>query len=306
MKIFAGFLFLFMTFSSSVCSAQASDESPSLVVATYNAMNLTGRHGVGLFPDRSFARSERDFLAIKKYLLATGADVILLQEVSDPKALAEVLPSRYSYILDPRYKAGEAGQIHTAIAFDGKRVRLTGTSIIPTGIEYTEGEVLVRVRDTLGVQLHTSLGPVWLFSTHLKSSCGQKGLSLGAEHNPCVILEKQMHIIARHINEIRENGGAVIVGGDFNRRGQPDYELDAYLSILQPKKAKPLLAKTASRTCSTFEGKDRAPIDFMFAYGMDAMSIGVSELTFHESDIDAGFKLSDHCPVIATFKPSSP
>jgi endonuclease/exonuclease/phosphatase family metal-dependent hydrolase len=300
------FVGVFMMLSAVVCSAQTSDESPSLVVATYNAMNLTGRHGIGLFPERSFARSDRDFIAIRKYLLATNADVILLQEVSDIKALGEVLPAKYSYILDPRHKIGEIGQIYTAVAFDDRRTKLTGVSVIPTGIEYVDSGVSVRVRDSLGVRLETILGPVWMFSAHLKSSCGQKGLSLGSENNPCVILEKQLRIIASYVNDIRRSGEAVIIGGDFNRRGQPDYELDAYLSIVQPKTAKPFLAKTSTRACPTFEGKDRAPIDFLLVYGMGAVSVGVTELTFHQSDIDSGFKLSDHCPVVAAFRPSSP
>ncbi|MDB5884655.1 MAG: hypothetical protein JWR74_826 [Polaromonas sp.] len=285
---------------------QSGELSPSLTVATWNFENLGGEHGESLFPDRSRARKERDFDAFRKYLLATEAEVILLQEVASPKAMRQVLPKRYSYFIAPDYfNAGSIPGIFTGIAYDSTAVKVTGVMTIPTGVEYSAGSgPPVRARDSVAIQLQLGAQRIWVVSVHLKSSCERKMLPTARASTDCIVLHRQLLILRDWLPRLMGDDSHVVLGGDFNRRGDPDYESDAYLSLVRSPVASRVVAKPVQRNCTTFAGADRKPIDYYMLFGIPPDRVSVEELVIADADLQAGYKLSDHCPVLLRISPT--
>lgn len=278
-----------------------------LTVATWNLENLGGDHGVSLFPFRSRTRTQRDFDAFRKYLLATSADVILMQEVASPKAIRQVLPRKYSYFIAPEFLAARAGEpgIFTAIAYDSAQVKLTGAMAIPTGVTYTaQSGQAVRARDTVAIELQMGEQRLWVLSVHLKSSCERRTLPTADASVDCVALHRQMLVLQDWLPRLLRDGSQVVLGGDFNRRGMPDYETDAYLSLVNAPGTARVVMKPAQRACTTFPGANRDPIDYFMLFGIEAGRAEISELVIDEPDLQSGFKLSDHCPVVLRIFPT--
>lgn len=287
--------------------AVATEWVRDLSVATWNFENLSSAHGSGLFSGRSFERTERDFDAFRKYVIETSADVFLLQEVASPKAMRLVLPAKYSYLVAPAYfdSTQAAPAIHTGIAFDPAVVKVIGTLAIPTGITYTDSAGRpTRARDTVGIQLAWGATRVWVFSAHLKSSCSRKTPPTDNASTDCNVLQQQLLVLRDWVTRLRADGALVIIGGDFNRRGDPDDATDPYLSLLDTPTDTKMLVRPLQRDCASFSGKDRRPIDYFVLYGLQNAMTQVREINIHEHDLRAGFKLSDHCPVRLQLSPA--
>ena len=270
-------------------------------MATWNVENLSGTHGTSLFAGRSYERTERDYDALRKYVLETSADVVLLQEVASPDAMRQILPAKYHFFISSEYFKADPGEsgIYTGIAYDPSAVRIINTVSIPTGITYqgTDGSQL-RARDSVGIQVGWGEARVWIVSVHLKSSCSNKSLPSSIKATDCGILYQQLAVLRTWITRLRADGSWVIIGGDFNRRGYPDYAQDPYLGLLDSAADAKRFARPDQRTCSTFDGNNRDPIDYFILFGLDNKRVQVKELSIHERDLQAGFKLSDHCPVV--------
>ena len=279
--------------------ASSSELANDLSVATWNFENLNGVHGRALFEGRSYERTQRDFDAFRKYVLEASADVVLLQEVASPKAMRQVLPAKYNYLISSQYfDILPAVGIYTGIAYDPSTVKVIATVAIPTGIRHIEGSGRAAgARDTVGIQVLWGAARVWILSVHLKSSCNRKSLPHETNPTDCRILYQQLLILRQWITRLRADGSSVIIGGDFNRRGDPNYTDDSYLSVLDTAGDVKQIVRTDRRECSTFSGKDRNPIDYFVLFGLADALVQAKEISIHEQDIKVGYKLSDHCPV---------
>lgn len=282
---------------------------------TWNLENLGPEPGRPLFPGRSSVRTESDYLAFKKYIISTQPDVILLQEVANPKVLSLVIPLEYHYSISQQYHSAQRSHpsLFTAIAFRKRKLTLSGTFSLPTTINYEEADGSHRfTRESIGFRLSIQGENLWLFSVHLKSSCERKTLIQAVEgSNPCTLLRRQMEAIANSVRTLAGSADAIIIGGDFNRRGVPNYEEDPYLDLLPARvgSMQKSVVKPGQRGCQTFVGKNKDPIDYFVVYAarpLDAVSNAIAtELTYSPTDIKYGYKLSDHCPVVLNWEISS-
>lgn len=282
---------------------------------TWNLENLGPEPGRPLFPGRSQVRTERDFLAFRKYIIASQPDVVLLQEVANPKVLSLVLPLDYDYSLSPQSLSAQRLQpdIFTAIAFRRSKFAMSATFSLPTKREYLENDGARRfTRESIGFRLSTRGISVWIFSVHLKSSCDRKTMiETIDENNPCYLLRRQLETIADSIPRLTPSADAIIIGGDFNRRGLPNYEDDPYLSLLPPRVGSlhRTVVKPSQRQCPTFSGGNKDPIDYFVVYASLSLNAAnrasATEWTYDSADLDYGYKLSDHCPVVLNWEMSS-
>jgi endonuclease/exonuclease/phosphatase family metal-dependent hydrolase len=276
----------------------------TLRLLTWNLENLNSVPGKQLFEGRSFARTERDYIAIKKYILKAQPDIILLQEIANPDALAAILPSDYQYTIAADFyrQPRQVRDIFSAIAYRAGRLKLTGVSGLPTDLQYQSGKEILRTRESAGARFQLGQVSLWVFSAHLKSSCARKTVATsGRPNSACVLLKSQLDAMARALPEFAHASSLMIVGGDFNRRGDPAFETDPYLTILPASlggMSRRFMAPD-SRKCPTFSGKDKHPIDFFVVYGKSEIGeFNAEEIVFDPRDMAAGYKFSDHCPVI--------
>lgn len=282
---------------------------------TWNLENLGPEPGRPLFPGRSEARTERDYLALRKYIMASQPDVILLQEIANPRVLSLVLPSEYHYSLSQQYLSRQRlhPDIFTAIAFRRSNLMLTGTFSLSTGIAYSERDGAHRfTRESIGLRLSARDASVWIFSVHLKSSCDRKTMiETVDEDNPCYLLKRQLEKVAESISILGSSADAIIIGGDFNRRGVPTYERDPYLGLLPDRVGSmhKKIVKPGQRRCQTFDGSNVEPIDYFVLYASSSLnavnSAFATEWTYDAVDLELGYKLSDHCPVLLNWEMSS-
>jgi endonuclease/exonuclease/phosphatase family metal-dependent hydrolase len=295
-----------VAYIASPMSVGSQETIQRLTVATWNTENLGGEHGVALFPGRSYERTLRDYDAFRKYLIDISPDLILLQELGSSKAMKQVLPQKYSFFISPEYLNQEpvSPGLFNGIAFDGTKLRVVGFVSIPTGISYSERDgSMAKARDTIGIQIQVGALQVWVLSAHLKSSCARKTLPDEGASVDCIVLRDQLRVLRDWLIKLTADGSKVILGGDFNRRGTPDYASDAYLSILDFPSTARMFVKPDQRNCPTFTGINKDPIDFFVLYGLQEFSASVREVTFAEADLRAGYKLSDHCPVVLEIAP---
>ena len=274
-------------------------DTETITLLSWNLENLNGRAGEELFEGRSFARTDRDYNAIRAYLIDSKADIILLQEIGDQRALEKILPMQYSYILSEAYhlRDSDSRQLYTAIAFDARILRLTGSvSIAP--FASNSRIPLTESRATVGLRLQPKgRRDIWVLSAHLKSSCHNKLLpDPNGLLTACVIYYEQMINLAQAVKRLRRDGTALVLGGDFNRRGDPNYLEDPFLNIITGQGG--IISRSLERKCPTYAGRNRDPIDYFILFGNSLVSNATKERIFDPSDIDQGYDLSDHCPII--------
>lgn len=265
----------------------------------WNMQNLNSVYGQSLFEGRSSARTDRDFIAIKKYILEANPDVILFQEIGDQKSLENILPNNYLYKISNDYFTSKDNKpsIYTAIAFNEKKITESNFYSINTSLK-KEG----ILRDSIGLKFHLSDTTILVFSIHLKSSCGRKTLiDKIDDENSCSLFKRQLEEISNELNTLVTTADLLILGGDFNRRGYPDLLNDPYMKILPiniSEYQKQYLSPKI-RNCPTFNGSDKNPIDYYIGYSKKIIvNYTLTEYIFHPNDLLAGYNFSDHCPVI--------
>lgn len=273
-------------------------------IATWNINNLNDVSGVPL-RDRAPIRTDGDYEALKRYRDNLAADVIALQEMGNPAALARVFPpAEYDAIFAGNYQPGLDPDIYTAIVvLKGGSAKLVEGGDVPALAVTHEADG----RDTRrGVEALIEVGGrrFWLLSVHLKSACFAKSLVPATDEN-CKTLAKQMRPLEDWIDGKEAAGTPFVVAGDFNRKfdvyGQADHlwsEVDDYdppsLNLWR------LPFSSASQCPTTREVDRQEPIDFL-VFNQVAWEFvdqqSLFELLYDDEEAaELGNRLSDHCP----------
>jgi endonuclease/exonuclease/phosphatase family metal-dependent hydrolase len=264
-----------------------------------------------MFPERSPARTERDYDAYRKYILQSNPDIVFFQEVGGPRSLQRILPEGYNHLISQQYHwpKRSAPDIFTAIAFKADRFILADVFNVQTGFAYEDDGAPRQTRDTVAIRLIHRGVSMWLLSVHLKSSCERQTLvELAAPHNPCLLLRRQLEAVAGVLPLLTLQSDVLVVGGDFNRRGFPNYEEDPYIKLLPSvsKHLRKTIALPGTRGCQTYLGAPKDPIDYFVVYAPQYLEVKqnavVTEILWDENDLRQGYKLSDHCPVLMDWR----
>jgi endonuclease/exonuclease/phosphatase family metal-dependent hydrolase len=254
----------------------------SLRIASWNLqfLDLPGRG-----PDK---RVSADYEALRGYARALAADLIAVQEVASPEALALVFPKEeYAYYLAQVGGAQRSGfvfkkQIEVRIHPD-----LSALSLHDLRAGADLG-VFVRGRE------------LRLLSVHLKAFCVTGALT--RDDKACRKLSAQLPVLESWIDARAREGAPFVVLGDFNRAiAEPHDALFAELNDGEP--AGLVLTQAGTRTHSACHGKRRQAVDHVLLGGETGHWLepaGLVEVPYEANDLDAGRKLSDHCPIHVT------
>ncbi|WP_164860758.1 endonuclease/exonuclease/phosphatase family protein [Parasedimentitalea marina] len=221
----------------------ATSIADELRIATWNIANLHHETGVPL-RDRATAREDIDYERLSNTATGLNADIILLQEIGSPAALARVFPvSNYHLIISDRYQEGDENKppnerdIFTAVAISKDRFASAppvttehAFSLTHFDIDRDTKELTARpTRAAMVIDLKIGGQEVKLIGLHLKSSCHQYSLFPIEDQNffnekpfgsrfDCRTLTAQLAILENWVEAQKETGRDVILAGDFNRR----------------------------------------------------------------------------------------
>ncbi|MFV8752734.1 endonuclease/exonuclease/phosphatase family protein [Nannocystaceae bacterium ST9] len=298
--LFAGFWWGFgdrLRDDLGLAGAPLPERDESLRVVSWNLENFTGDP------------ASHDLERLREVIAELDPDVLALQEVKDPDALAELLPE---FELLASHGGGKGNQ-KVAIAWRPDRVeRIAGP------IEHAELGLGGRVRPGLSAYLRGRGGPdLWLVVVHLKAM--SDGLELRREQ------WRSLVAIAEAARG-REAGGEppdadLLIIGDFNSTGPADGSWADEQRELAAALAPAELRRIPSRDGCTayYDGrrrdawKEASEIDLVWARGLEESLDGATRVlagthcarhscqAFRSSDAypEPDYeRLSDHCPVV--------
>jgi len=291
---------------SVVCWSANADR---LRIATWNLNNLHSVVGEPLRPGAP-ARSAADFEILADYARRLNADVIALQEVSSPDAVAMLFPpSQYEIHLSGRYYADlsrqrQTDRIYTAFAVRRNRVDMISVEDVPSlGVTLGNGH---RTRHGLELVVNWRGEPLHLLSVHLKSGCFAGALTR-PRSTACRILSAQVPSLERWIDQRVAQGYALVVLGDFNRAFDVHGGRDHFWRDIDDREPTGLeLWRLPFGTRSNcWRGTPRYhpdPIDFMVFdqrawRWVDRNSFALIDYDDVDRDADRGTP-SDHCPAL--------
>lgn len=277
----------------------------SLVLASWNLNNLHERDGFAWRPGAP-PRSEEDFQALRRHALRLDADVVALQEVSSPQALARVFdPDGYAFFFSGRRQARldaglEADGIYLAFAVRRGRFDAAVAEDVPA-LALDEG----GLRWGQALELRRGATTFSILNVHLKSGCF--GYSLQAPRSEaCRLLAAQRAPLEAWIDKQAERGAAFAVVGDFNRaldiHGQDDHLWQELDDRQPPGLALWRMPQGRINTCWRGTRRyHRNPIDFL-VFDRLAWSWVIQDsfrqLDYPPAERDAARGLpSDHCPI---------
>jgi endonuclease/exonuclease/phosphatase family metal-dependent hydrolase len=265
-------------------------QAATLKISTWNLDWLTARsHAAANLPADVHVRAPEDFVRLAGYARKLNADIVAFQEVDGADAAALVFdPKRYTLLT-----------IDEAVT---QRVGLAVRRDIPVrrNPDYTALDVqpgaAFPLRDGLDATLSLPGGRnVRVLVVHLKTGC-QAGSLAGSRRPACMLLARQVPLLAEWVAARQREGVAFLVMGDFNRVLDTPEEMGAALA-----QAAPLTRVTEGRANPCWEGDSF--IDHILAGGPargwlvpDSLRVQV----FREDDERLKSHLSDHCPVSVT------
>ncbi len=280
-----------------LAGAPLPERGESLRVVSWNLENFTGDP------------ASHDLERLREVIADLDPDVLALQEINEPRALAELLPE---FELLASVEGGRGDQ-KVAIAWRPDRVeRIAGP------FEHPGLSLGGRVRPGLSAYLRGREGPdLWLVVVHLKAMSDGIGLRREQWRELVAIAEAA---------RLREPGSEpadldLLIVGDFNSTGPKDgtwadeqAELRAALAPAQ------LWRIPSSDGCTTYyDGRRRdawkepSEIDLMWVRGLDESLDGATRLragthcarrscqAFRSTDAYPELdyeQLSDHCPLV--------
>lgn len=215
-----------------------------LTFATWNIANLHHQTGVALRPGAP-KRTDADFEWLRLMAASLDADVIALQEIGSPAALARVLPAReYHLVMSDRYAPGDelrspmVRDIYTAFAFRRsvfpkvpkvetvsalalEKIQVDENAVLQDGgsaragmaVEFTFGDKTYAI---LNVHLKSGCdnGPIWEDESDLPGD----GIRFKHKVFACRTLVAQAELIENWQEIQYAKGNRVVMLGDFNRR----------------------------------------------------------------------------------------
>ncbi len=262
--------------------------------------HLAEHNGEGCRP-----RQDQDYESARKYVRLLDADIIAVQEVASPGAVARIFdPTKYNIeVATQDLRAGYECDRNNPNS--GKSTpQLTGFAI-RKGITYERNSDFEALDVSKNHSLRTGVDItvtgqkiVRLLSVHLKASCPSQPLT--GDKRDCQTLLKQQPILEEQWMEARYRAGeAFIVLGDFNRhlltKGD---EFWALTNDGEPAglKLKSLSARKEAQCTKKYPKRiDHIVVDDRANAMVKANSFQV--LTFANGDDP-----SDHCPISTTIK----
>jgi endonuclease/exonuclease/phosphatase family metal-dependent hydrolase len=222
--------------------AWSAAEARTLRIGTWNIANLHHEDGVALRPGAQ-PRDAQDFDRLRAFAASLALDIVALQEIGSPRALARIFPSAdYHLVMSRDYqpgaenKAEDERDIYTAIA-----IRKSAFPAMPP-IEHLEALGVIHVtfdsrtrkatnrptRDGMILSFDLAGRTVKLLNVHLKSFCHTNSLDpvldtrqngqLNANRYDCRTLVAQTMILENWIEQQKELGHSVVLLGDLNRQ----------------------------------------------------------------------------------------
>lgn len=264
-----------------------------LVLATWNIAWLTTKPaGHPDLPRYVRPRTEADFAALRRYAALLAADVVAVQEIDGPLALARVFDATdYAFHLTSEADIQRPGfAVRRTLRFRANP-DLVALDLAP--------EARNSLRRGADITVETAAGPLRLLSVHLKSGCVRDRLA-DPQRFDCVQLARQVPVLAGWIAAREREGVAYAILGDFNRELGP--REDMWRSLAE---AGSLAQATVGRSSPCWGGT--AFIDHIVLGGPARAWLvpgSLRVLVYRETDRAARDRLSDHCPVRLTLRPA--
>ncbi|MET0291908.1 MAG: endonuclease/exonuclease/phosphatase family protein [Steroidobacteraceae bacterium] len=236
------------------------------------------------------ARSEADWLALRRHAARLDADVIALQEVEDAVAAERVFRG-YAFCFTARRDRQNVGfAIRRGIPFRCE------PDLVPLSVRD-------RVRRGAVITLYPDdVREMRLLSVHLKSGCSRDPLDAPAAS--CRTLARQAPILANWIDAEVAAGRAYGILGDFNRDLRGDASMSnglwATLSDGRPKPERLRDAASGTRFVACHPGQSFTRyIDYVLLGGPLADRQVANSVVRHVFDPAEARRrhLSDHCPL---------
>lgn len=282
-----------------LASASAGQSPTEITVATWNIAwfgdgvrdeILTGnqRGGRHLRGDSDLGRLR----AVVRQLADRGVEAVGLQEVENEAAVRRLFPaSDWELFLSRREPEPEWSQ-RTAIVVRrsaGWRVERN-----PDIVEWSP-----QGRDRYGVDVTLTRGGerVRVLTLHFQSGCN--GEPLRSDKRQCGFLRMQFAVLKGWLFERFDEGIPTVVAGDWNRfLSRPGDEAASALP------GAPVILPSPGRSPACWDGFFDHYVDHLVAFAPPGQAAASSffEETLYEAPLAARDRLSDHCPVLATFR----
>lgn len=266
------------------CLIAASAQARDLKIATWNMEWLTLRQaGDPELPENVVPKRAEDRALLRRYATALDADVVALEEVDGPAPAAEIFPpDRYALYFTRDHVVQRVG-------FAVKRDLAVHQNPDLVALD-VNGEGHHALRSGADITLDVDGARLRLLAVHLKSGCHQAPLVNSGK--TCDTLRRQLPAMQGWVVQRREEGGAFVVLGDFNRRMDGRDEM---LSSLN--QAAPLLRVTEGQASPCWGGASFIDHIFLGGAARAWMAPQSMRVMVYREGIDAKERLSDHCPV---------
>lgn len=256
----------------------------TLTVASWNIEHLSAGPEQRL---GNVTRKERDYRRLQRYAKRLQADVIAVQEVDGPEALARVFdPTVYDFHFSSRRSAQRTGFAYR------KSLR------VQKNADYEALDV-GGVRHGADLTVYVNGTPLRLLAVHLKSGCFE-----GDRARACKKLVRQVPFLEAWIDARAREGEAFVVLGDFNRRFfKGGVQGDAIWKDLDdgdPPLAD-LVSPTMGQRSTCWGGKYPDYIDHILVGKRAAAWLvkdSFRQVVYDATEVPKG--LSDHCPISVT------
>ncbi len=292
MRISATLLVLFFYFS-------ATGYAKILTLVTWNVDNLTAVAGKAL-RSRAPRRTEADFARLAQCAERLYADVIALQEVASPDAVARLFPpERYATLFSGRYDSRMRAprDIFNALVLRKDSVRLLRREDVRDLAlgSYDSG---YWTRFGVAALLEVRGLRFWVLNVHLKTGCHNKSLKR-PRVRACKTLAAQARTLGRWVARKLREGAPLVLMGDFNRRIN-DYGVRDHLwQALDPSGSALIRFPSGGKQlCPRHLGEDF--IDYIITDRQTAAYVkpgSFQEILYRTTDQSQLRKLSDHCPL---------
>ena len=259
----------------------------TLKIATWNLEWLTLRsREAARLPADVRVRAPDDVARLAAYASKLGADIVAFQEVDGPDAAARVFdPRRYAILTIGETVTQRVG---LAVRRDLAVHRNPDVSALDV-----EPNAMFPLRDGLDATVDLPGGrSVRILVVHLKTGCQTDPLA-GSTRAQCVLLARQIPVLAAWVRDRARDGVPFLVMGDFNRVLDATEELGSALA-----QAAPMTRVTEGYADPCWDGD--AFIDHIFLGGPARGWLLPGSLrvqVFRESGDQWRARLSDHCPV---------
>ncbi|MBL0848747.1 MAG: endonuclease/exonuclease/phosphatase family protein [Candidatus Liberibacter ctenarytainae] len=272
-----------------------------LRIASWNINTLSAISGQSLMKN-SIIRQDSDYSLLQQYARELNPHIVALQEMGSYDAVKRIFPED---IWDIVFSGdnGTGNNIHTAIVIRKNTIKIlkqSHISMMNRSLNSSRGD-----RKAIEILFEYNGEKFFLLNIHLKSFCFVD--SLQEKHNfACETLNMQTNWLKEWIDQKKNSNIPFIIAGDFNRKinhlGNQD---DVWKKITQntPLIRFPSYKKARCRLKKNI--KNPTSIDF---FVMDQLAYNhfvqgsFSEFLYRKEDIqERGYRLSDHCPIIAEY-----